>query len=232
MHFTFISLFPEIFESILQSSILGRSLKKNVFSYSCIQIRDFAIDAYGHVDDTPYGGGPGMVLRADVLERALQTAFKARGLSLDTYDRTQNMVAVMSASGKIFEQKMAQKYAEYQNIFIVCGHYEGIDQRFIEKYADIEISIGRYVLTGGELPALVIADSIIRLLPGSLGHEESASEESFSFSDAEGELPEYPQYTRPEQFGDQRVPEILLSGNHQKIKEWRLEKAREKRRTS
>jgi tRNA (guanine37-N1)-methyltransferase len=229
MHFTFITLFPEIFENILNSSILGRSLKKDVFSFSCVNIRDFAIDLYGHVDDTPYGGGPGMVIRADVLEKALAKSFELRSLNLEVADRFENLVVVTAAAGTQYTQGFAEKFKSFKNIFIICGHYEGIDQRFIDLYADYEISLGQYVLTGGELPAMIIADSIVRLLPGALGDSESVSEESFSFSDEQGLLPEYPHYTRPDTFKNTVIPDVLKSGNHAKIKEWRMAQSRIRR---
>jgi len=229
MNFCFITLFPSIFDSVLKTSILGRSLNKRVFSYSYVQIRDFALDEYGHVDDKPYGGGPGMLLKADVLEGALRHAFLEKSLSIENYDRFETKVILMSASGKIFDQKSATESSKLKNLFIVCGHYEGVDQRFVDQYVDQEVSIGKYILTGGEVPALAICDSIVRLLPNALGAAESSLEESYSFSDSDGLLPEYPQYTRPEVFNNSQVPTVLLSGNHQNIKNWRLKQAQIKR---
>jgi len=229
MKIYFLSLFPELICSAMNSSILGRALKSGLFCFDCVNIRDFATDTHRSVDDHPYGGGAGMVMRADILEKAMLSCFDKEGISKDNYNREECNVIVTSASGVAYKQEFAQKYSTFKVMFVVCGHYEGIDQRFIDEYADVEIRIGDYVLTGGEVPAIVITDSIIRLLPGVLGSDHSVAEESFSFADEEGLLLEYPQYTRPALFCNSVVPDVLTSGNHAAVRAWRLLKARELR---
>jgi tRNA (guanine37-N1)-methyltransferase len=229
MKFYFLSIFPELFDSVLQSSVIGRALKRDVFSYETINIRDYSDDKHKHIDDHPYGGGAGMVMRADVLEKALLACFNKEGIVAGNYDKHLYRTIVTSASGKAFKQSVAKDLTKYTALFVVCGHYEGIDQRFIDMYADDELRIGDYVLTGGELPALVMADAVVRLLPGALGSETSTEEESFTLRDEVGLLPEYPQYTRPSVFHDLQVPEVLVSGNHADITAWRLQKSQELR---
>lgn len=235
MNLYFISLFPDIFEANLSKSIIGRALVNALFSFKCYNPRDFSIDKYRHVDDHPYGGGKGMVLRADILERTLKKAFDDAGLDIKSYDKSKTYVITTVAGGTEYTQQLAQKYSMLDNIFVVCGHYEGIDQRFIDLYSDAEISIGSYVLTGGELPALVIADSILRLLPGVLGSDESSMEESYGIFDNGETLVEYPHYTRPAEFNNISIPSVLTSGNHSEIAKWRLEQSKlrtQKRRNS
>lgn len=210
----------------MKSSILGRAFDKHVFSYSVVNPRDFATDTHKSVDDHPYGGGAGMVMRADILEKALLHSFKMAEISPEFYDRSKHLVVVMSAAGELYTQKRAQEFTTVETIFLICGHYEGIDERFIEMYCDVQLSIGAYVLTGGEVPALAVADSVIRLLPGALGDARSFEEESYSLMHDEELLVEYPHYTRPSVFNDVSVPEILMSGNHAAIAAWRLEQAR------
>lgn len=212
MKITFITLFPEIFPAFLNFSILKRAQDKGLIEFNIINLRDFGEGNHKTVDDKPYGGGAGMVLKANVLAKAV-----ARIKSQES------RVILTSASGKTFNQLMAKDLSKEEHLIIIAGHYEGVDQRFIDKYVDMEISIGDYVLTGGELPALVIADSVTRLIKGVLEKEEAVKEESF-----ENNLLEYPHYTRPEEFEGIKVPEILLSGNHQEIIKWRLAKSQEK----
>lgn len=169
-------------------------------------IRDHATDVHHKVDDTPYGGGPGMVMKADVLARAV-AAVPLQGRSLKI---------LLSAQGELFSQRMAEELASYDQLVLVCGHYEGVDERFVTKHIDREISIGDYVVTGGEVPALVVCEAVTRLLPGALGNEASASDESHA-----GGLLEYPQYTRPAEVDGQRVPDVLMGGNHAEIAKWR-----------
>ncbi len=211
MKISIITLFPEVFNPILNSSILKRAQAKKKVSFELINLRDFGEGRHKVVDDRPYGGGAGMVLKPDVLARAVKNSkFEIRNSKL----------ILMSASGKPYKQNDARRLSKLDHLIIICGHYEGVDQRFIDKYVDEEVSIGDYVLTGGEIPAMVIVDSVVRLIPGVLEKPEATINESFS----EGLL-EYPQYTRPEVFEGKKVPKVLLSGNHKKIEDWRLQKS-------
>ncbi len=206
-HLCFVSLFPEYFETAMRSSILGRAISSGKLSYSFIQIREFTTDKHHHVDDAPYGGGAGQVMMPGPIVSAIE---KARA------DHPGIHVILTSPQGKPFNQATAQRISSaYESVAFVCGHYEGVDER-VRAYVDEELSIGDYVLTGGELAAAVMGDAIARLWPGVLGNEESSVEESFS----EGWL-EYPQYTRPVEFRGERVPDILLGGNHEAIAKWR-----------
>jgi tRNA (guanine37-N1)-methyltransferase len=209
MRFDVLTLFPEMFEPVKQS-IIGRAEEKNILEINLINIRDFSKDKHKKVDDTPYGGGAGMVMKPDVV--------------YDAYNSIKDKnakVIYLSPQGKKFNQKKVEELAKEEHLILLCGHYEGIDQRVIDEIVDEEISIGDYVLTGGEIPAMVLIDSISRYVPGVLA-DESTSEESFSNG-----LLEYPQYTRPEVFNGVKVPEILLSGHHENIEKWRREKALE-----
>ena len=220
MKFSIITLFPEVFEPILNSSILKRAQKKGLVEFELINLRDFGEGRHQVVDDRPYGGGVGMVLKADILARALK--------SITSKLQTTNyklQTILTSASGNPYKQKKAMEFSNLDHLIIVCGHYEGVDQRFIDKYVDGEISIGDYVLTGGEIPAMAVVDSITRLIPKVLEKPEAVINESFSTN-----LLEHPQYTRPEDFEGEKVPEILLSGNHGEIDKWRLKKSLEKTR--
>lgn len=220
MIITIITLFPEIFPPVLSSSILGRAQEKGLVQFDLVNLRDFGIGVHKQVDDRPYGGGVGMVLRPDVLAAATKKVWeKYPSSSPGSHPYT----ILFSASGYPFNQAKAHQLAKLDRLVFICGHYEGVDQRFIDRYVDEELSIGDYVLTGGELPAMVVADAITRLIPGVLEKEQAVVEESF-----EQNLLEYPHYTRPEVFEGERVPEVLLSGNHQKIAQWRKEKALEK----
>ena len=215
MTISIITLFPEVFDPILNSSILKRAQNKKKVIFKLINLRDFGEGRHQVVDDRPYGGGAGMVFKADVLAKALK--------SIQSDNNAGGKVILMSASGKPYKQEKARKFTKEKNLIIICGHYEGVDQRFIDKYVSEEVSIGDYVLTGGEIPAMVIVDSIVRLIPGVLEKKEAIVNESFTENLLEG-----PQYTRPEQFEGQKVPEVLLSGNHQEIAKWRKEKSIEK----
>ncbi len=218
MKFSIITLFPEVFDPILNTSILKRAQKKGLIEYELINLRNFGKGKHKVVDDRPYGGGVGMVLRADILAKAIKSIIPTRQAA--NYEQR---TILMSASGTPYKQSRAKKLSRLKHLIIVCGHYEGVDQRFIENYVDEEISIGDYVLTGGEIPAMVIVDSITRLVPGVLEKTEATENESFS----EGLL-EYPQYTRPEECDGKKVPKILLSGNHAEIEKWRVKKSLEK----
>ena len=211
MKFEIITLFPEMFESVFSKSIIRRALDNKIVEIIYHQMRKWAWNNYGSVDDKPYGGDVGMLIRVDVIDKALkEIKEKSKGESLKP------KVILMSARGKRFEQADAQRLAKEKNLIIICGHYEGFDER-ISKLANEEISIGDYVLSGGEIPAMVLIDSISRLLPGVLGKDESSQVESFS---DESHHIEYPQYTRPAQYEGDKVPEVLLSGDPKKIKEW------------
>ena len=209
MKFDVLTLFPEMFET-LTKSITGKAIEKELININLINIRDFSKDKHKKVDDTPYGGGAGMVMRADVV--------------YDAYKSVQNenaKVIYLTPQGKKLDQKKVEDLSKQGHLIILCGHYEGIDQRVLDKIVDEEISIGDYVLTGGEIPAMVLIDSVSRYVEGVLS-EGSTNEESFSQG-----LLEYPQYTRPETFEGVKVPEILLSGHHENIKKWREEKSLE-----
>ncbi|HDM75795.1 MAG TPA: tRNA (guanosine(37)-N1)-methyltransferase TrmD [Deltaproteobacteria bacterium] len=202
-----LTLFPEIFSSPLQHSILGKALQKGLLNVNVRNIRDYAFDKHRQVDDRPFGGGSGMLMKPEPLAAAIEAVRKERpGIK----------VILLTPQGKLFNQEMAKELTTLESIALICGRYEGIDERIREHWIDDEISIGDYVLSGGEFAALVVVDVIARLVPGVLGDEESCIEESFSDG-----LLEYPQYTRPRDFKGYRVPEVLLSGNHEAIKEWR-----------
>ena len=209
MKFDVLTLFPKMFEPVKQS-ILGRAEENKLIEVNLINIRDFSKDKHKHVDDTPYGGGAGMIMMPDVVE----AAYKA----LDSNDAK---VIFMSPKGKTLTQNKVKELAKEKHLVILCGHYEGIDQRVLDEIVDEEISIGDYVLTGGELPAMCLIDSVSRYVDGVLS-ADSIMEESFSNED---NLLEYPQYTRPLEFNGVRVPDVLTSGNHQEIDRWRKEQA-------
>lgn len=215
MNFYVMTLFPEMIENGLNESILGRAKKNGYINFEAINIRDYSNDKHGHVDDYPYGGGAGMVIKAAPVYdcyNALKEKIKDK----------KPRVLFMSPKGKTFNQNMAMELAKEENLIFLCGHYEGIDQRVLDLIVTDEVSLGDFVLTGGELPAMVMIDAISRHVKGVLNNDESAMTESFADN-----LLEYPQYTRPEVFMDQSVPEVLLSGNHKKIEEWRYEQALE-----
>ena len=209
MKFDVLTLFPEMFE-ILNQSIIGKAIEKELIDINLINIRDFSKDKHKKVDDTPYGGGAGMVMKPDVVYDAYQSVT----------DKDAKVI-YMSPQGKTLNQKKVEELSKENHLIILCGHYEGIDQRVLDKIVDEEISIGDYVLTGGEIPAMVLIDSVSRYVEGVL-KEDSIKEESFSNG-----LLEYPQYTRPEVFEGMKVPEVLLSGHHENIEKWRKEKSLE-----
>ena len=210
MQFDVLTLFPEMF-SILDESIIGRAKKNKQIDINLVNIRDFSENKHNKVDDTPYGGGAGMVMMPDVVYRAYN--------SLENKENAK--VIYMSPQGKKLNQEKVKELSKENHLIILCGHYEGIDQRVLDKIVDEEISIGDYVLTGGEIPAVVLIDSVSRYVEGVL-NKESIKEESFIEN-----LLEYPQYTRPEVFEGEKVPEVLLSGNHKEIEKWRKEKSLE-----
>lgn len=221
MKISIITLFPEVFEPVLNYSILKRAQQKGKVIFDFINLRDFGEGKHQTVDDRPYGGGAGMVLKPDVLTQALQSIIDPKS----SLKKTRFKIILMSASGTPYAQKKAQEFSKLDHLVIVCGHYEGVDQRFIDKYVSEEISIGDYVLTGGEIPAMVIADTVVRLIPEVLKKPGASEEESFS---ASFQLLEYPQYTRPETFEGEKVPSVLLCGNHQQIAKWRKQQSIEK----
>ena len=204
MKFDVLTLFPEMFDSLNQS-ILGRAIEKDLININLINIRDFSKDKHKKVDDTPYGGGAGMVIRPDVVYDAYKSIKDANNAK----------VIYMSPQGKVLNQQKVKSLSKEQHLILLCGHYEGIDQRVLDEIVDEEISIGDYVLTGGEIPAMVLIDSVSRYIEGVISNE-STEEESFS-----NNLLEYPQYTRPEIFNNIQVPEILKSGHHENVKKWR-----------
>lgn len=217
MKFDIITLFPEMFVGPLSESILKRAQEKGTIEINCHNLRDYAEDKHKTVDDTPYGGGAGMVMKVNIIDRTLQDVrSRASGVG-----RRKGRIILLTPKGQRFTQDKAVELAEkYDNLILICGHYEGFDER-VRSLVDEEISIGDFVLTGGELPAMCIIDAVARMIPGVLT-EGSADEESFMEKDEEGRyLKEYPQYTRPLEYKGEKVPEILLSGNHAEIKKWR-----------
>jgi tRNA (guanine37-N1)-methyltransferase len=213
-----ITIFPKMFEPVLGESIVARAQKKGLVKINIVDLRDYTEDKHKSVDDRPFGGGAGMVMKIEPIYKALSKINRSKKAK----------VILLSPQGKTFSQPKAKKLAVQKNIILICGHYEGFDERIREHLIDEEISIGDYVLTGGELPAMIVTDTIVRLLPGVLEKENATSEESFSLSYEDQILLEYPQYTRPADFKGWKVPEILLSGDPKKIKAWQLNKAKTK----
>lgn len=209
-----LTAFPEMFTGPFDYSILRRAQDKLLLKINIHNLRDWADDKYKSIDDKPYGGGPGMILRIDLLDRAIQELKN---------QSAKCKVVLLDAGGEKFNQKKAHEFAKYDHLIIICGHYEGVDHRVHEHLADEVISIGDYVLSGGEIPAMVIVDTVTRLLPGALGNADSLKEESHStnYEQRTTSYSEYPQYTRPEVYKDWKVPEVLLSGDHKKIAEWK-----------
>jgi tRNA (guanine37-N1)-methyltransferase len=208
MRISIITLFPEMFEGVLNSSMLWKAQDKKLVEYKLINLRDFGLGPRKQVDDTPYGGGDGMVLKPEPLFAAVEHAQK---------EGPDAKVLLMTPRGEQFTQEMAREFAATEaGLIIICGRYEGYDER-VTDVVDKQISVGDYVLTGGELPAMIIADAVTRLIPGVLGGETSAEKESFS----EAGVAEHPQYTKPEEFRGLKVPDVLLSGNHKEIDTWR-----------
>lgn len=233
MNFHILTLFPEMVMQGLYTSILKRAVEKEYIYIEAVNIRDYTLDKHGKVDDYTYGGGAGMLMQAQpvydackAIERKILAGNYEEGSiegTVKSTSRRMPRVIYMTPQGKTFHQEMAQEFAKEEDLIFLCGHYEGIDERVLEEIVTDYVSIGDYVLTGGELPAMVMIDAIARLVPGVLHNDESALTESFS-----DHLLEYPQYSRPEIWHDQKVPEILLSGNHAKIEEWRLEQSIER----
>ncbi len=213
MEFHVLTLFPEMIENGLNTSITGRAINNGKISLNAVNIRDYTLEKHGHVDDYPYGGGAGMVMQAEPIYLAYQSI-------VSNMEGKKPRVIYTTPQGKVFNQEMAREFAKEESLIFLCGHYEGVDERILEMIVTDNVSIGDYVLTGGELPAMVMIDSISRLVDGVLNNKDSAEYESFSDN-----LLEYPQYTRPAEFMGKKVPDVLLSGNHKKIEEWRKEQS-------
>lgn len=215
MKIDIVTIFPNIFGSYFSESIIKRAQDTKAIEVAVHNLRDWTTDVHKTVDDTPYGGGAGMVMKVEPIYKCVEKIKKEN-------QGTKSRTILFSAKGKRYTQRDAERLMEYENLILICGRYEGVDERVAQYVADEEISLGDFVLTGGELPAMIVVDSITRLLPGVLGNAESVKDESHS---RDGYL-EYPQYTKPEKFKDWNVPEILLSGNHKKIADWREEKSK------
>ena len=212
MDISVITLFPDFFRSYLSDGVLGRALKSGIFSLDLRNPRDYTTDKHRNVDDYPYGGGPGMVMKVEPIARTVQ-ALKADGIETRT--------VMVTPSGRRFDQGLASELSgEQRRLLVICGRYEGVDQRVSDLYVDDEVSLGDYILTGGELPALVIIDAVVRLLPGVLGDADSLVDESFSWG-----ILDYPHYTRPSEWEGQLVPEVLMSGDHARVKAFRRKEA-------
>lgn len=212
MRIDILTLFPEMCEAVLGESIIGRARENGLVEINCTNIRDFSKDKHNRVDDAPYGGGMGMVMQTQPIYDCYESLCNEIG--------KKPKLIYMSPQGRVLTQDKVKELAKEENIAILCGHYEGVDERVVEEIVDEEISIGDYVLTGGELPALILADSISRMLPGVLANEEAFSEESHFSS-----LLEYPQYTRPPEWRGKKVPDVLLSGHHGNIEKWRRQQS-------
>lgn len=217
MKIEILTLFPEMFENFCTTSILGRAVDNNLVSIIIHNIRNFAANKHKQADDYPYGGGAGMVMMPQPLSDCIKYVLSGH---LEREERGVPKVIYLSPQGKVLTQELAQQLSKESALVLLCGHYEGIDQRVIDKYVDMEVSIGDYVLTGGEIPAMVLIDCVTRLIPGVLGSSKSIIDESHSDG-----LLEYPQYTRPAVYDGDEVPQVLLSGNHKKIEEWRRQQS-------
>ncbi len=218
MRIDVLTLFPEMFEAPLKSSIVGRAIKQGYLDVGIVNYRDFAMNRHKTVDDTPFGGGAGMVLKPEPIFLAVESLRAKMTSSLTS--TVSPKVILLSPQGRVFSQRVAEELASMDHIIFISGHYEGFDERIREHLVDDELSIGDYVLTGGELPALVVIDAVARLLPGVLGNEQSAVDDSFSQG-----LLEFPQYTKPSEFRGFKVPDVLLSGHHANIATWRRQQS-------
>lgn len=212
MRIDIITLFPEMFEPVMKESIIGRAQKSGAIEIVCHQLRDYAFDKHRRVDDTPYGGGMGMLMKAEPIALCFEEICKQTG--------SKPHFVYMSPQGKTLNQTRLKELSKIENICVLCGHYEGVDQRLLDSFIDEEISIGDYVLTGGELPAMVFTDALARMVPGVLSNNECFTEESHFNG-----LLEYPQYTKPSSWRGMEVPDVLLSGHHANIEKWRKEKS-------
>jgi len=212
-----LTLFPEMFTTVLGTSIPKRAAEKGLVSYHLTNIRDFAVDAHKSVDDKPFGGGPGMVMMCQTLFDAVE--------QVEQQDPRPATRILLSPQGRVMNQAVVEELSRQERLLLIAGHYEGFDERIIEGLTPMELSIGDYVLSGGELAAMVVVDAVVRLLPGALGAQDGAADESF----ADGLL-EYPQYTKPRDYRGMRVPDVLLGGNHRQIAQWRLEQRKARTR--
>ena len=221
VRFDIITIFPGMFSSVVDESILGRAVKSGLVEIQRVDLRDFTEDRHRSVDDRPYGGGPGMVFKPEPVFDAVESVLGEVGSAADAGVRK----IILTPQGRRLDQPLLRELSGESRIVLLCGHYEGFDERIIEGLGFEEVSIGDYVLSGGELPAMVLIDGVVRLLPGALGHPESSEEESF-----ENGILEYPQYTRPSEYRGMKVPEVLLSGNPAEIEQWRRQQALERTR--
>jgi len=247
MRFDIITIFPHIFDSYFNESILKRAQKKSLIKIKAHDLRDFTSDKHKTVDDKPYGGGPGMIFKVEPIYKAIQKlkSQKSKVKSASQNSKVRQRVILFSAKGKSFTQADARRLSKYSQLILICGRYEGVDERVREHIADEEVSVGNYVLTGGEIPAMIVIDAVSRLIPGVLGKRESLEEESFGMANCKSHIAnrkinsisnkrqavgylEYLQYTRPENFRGWKAPKVLLSGDHKKIKEWRKNKSKVK----
>lgn len=216
MHFYILTLFPDMVRQIMSTSIIGRAVSNGFLTFEAVNIRDYTMDKHKKVDDYPYGGGAGMVMQA----QPVYDAWLAVRNKIGQEDSLRVRTIYLTPQAPVFDQNMAKAFALQQHLILLCGHYEGIDERVLEEIVTDYVSIGDYVLTGGELPAMVLADAVARMVPGVLANEQSASTESL-----EGGLLEYPQYSRPEEWNGKKVPPVLLSGNHANVDAWRREQS-------
>lgn len=219
LHIELVTLFPAMFDALTEQGVVGRAIKQGLARLNCVNPRDFTQDSHRTVDDRPYGGGPGMLMMVEPLLAAVRHSQK----QLASAGCKAPKVVYLSPQGQQFSQQKAQQISESQGLILVCGRYEGVDERFINEVVDEEWSIGDFVVSGGELPAMLMLDAAIRLLPGALGHGESAQQDSFV-----GQLLDCPHYTRPEDWQGNLVPPVLLSGDHKKIRRWRLAQSLER----
>src|SRR3989344_3085103 len=231
MKIDILTIFPDMFKGPFDTSMLKKAKDDNLVEINIHDLRAWSKDTHKTVDDRPYGGGPGMIIRVDIVDRAISN------FQFPISKKEKGRIILLSAKGKIFTQKKALEYSKLDQLILIAGHYEGVDERVAEHLADEEVSIGEYVLTGGELPAMVLVDTVVRLIPGVLGNPQSLSEESFSpiTNHQPAKLTklrlslitstEYPQYTRPENYKEWKVPDVLLSGNHKEIEKWKVEHA-------
>ena len=223
MIFDIITIFPKIFDSYFKESIIKRAQEKKLVKINIHNLRDYTSDRHKTVDDKPYGGGPGMVMKIEPIYKAVSALKKIKSPAFAKASAGKAKIILFSPKGKRFDQKMAKRFSKLDRLIMICGRYEGVDERVAKYIADEEVSVGDYVVTGGEIPTMIVVDAVTRLIPGVIALE-SLKEESFSLKDikqARETKYEYPQYTRPKGFRGWKTPKILLSGDHKKIKEWR-----------